>query len=94
VVGSQLEVSALELAIVFIDILNAEIGYRNLSVHDLKVEPLGYLLTNGLLRFLPQFRHSGDSRIEFVFQLIVEAHTHDSPALGFNLVADLVIEAI
>jgi len=31
---------------------------------------------------------------KFIFQLIVEAHTHNSPALGFNLVANLVIEAI
>src|SRR6266568_3931416 len=92
--GGEFEVPPLNLVVVLVEILDAEVRDRNPSGHNLEVISLGNFFPRSFPVTALVRRGARKARIELSFQFVIELDAENSAATALDLIADFVIEPI
>ena len=94
VLGGKFEIAPLNLIVVFVDILDAQIRDGNPARHDLEVEVSGYFFPNGVCVTALAHGEAREPGIKLLLYLVIELDAENLSTAAFDFIADLVIKPI
>ena len=89
-----IQIAPLNLAVVFVRILDAKVRDGNSSSHTFQVIPFGNFLPHSVAVPALICGRSRETGVELPFHFVIELHTKDSATAAFDFIANLVIKPV